>query len=229
MVSFQRQAGRSLGEVLGIAARPVRFCLSSGLPVADWLVAYPEAEFKRDASPTWTDEDVRGLAATGRVRVIDLKALYGADAPEFALPDPAGLTRRVRDLAPDAVIEDPPLDDASRDVLAGEWHRVSFDAPVHHLDDILRLPRTGWMNIKPSRFATWRRLLEAVEHCAREGIAMYGGGQYELGPGRPQIQELAGLLYADGPNDVAPGDYNRPTVVGGLPTSPLVGVRGFGG
>jgi hypothetical protein len=32
---------------------------------------------------------------------------------------------------------------------------------------------------------------------------------------------LASLLYADGPNDVAPGEYNAGGPRPGLPTSPL--------
>ena len=50
---------------------------------------------------------------------------------------------------------------------------------------------------------------------------MYGGGQFELGPGRGQIQYLASLFHADGPNDVAPSGFNDPDVLDGLPTSPL--------
>jgi hypothetical protein len=50
---------------------------------------------------------------------------------------------------------------------------------------------------------------------------MYGGGQFELGPGRGQIQYLASLFHADGPNDVAPGGYNDVDPPAGLPDSPL--------
>ncbi len=50
---------------------------------------------------------------------------------------------------------------------------------------------------------------------------MYGGGQFELGPGRGQIQYLASLFHPDGPNDVAPGGYNAPEPPAGLPDSPL--------
>ena len=50
---------------------------------------------------------------------------------------------------------------------------------------------------------------------------MYGGGQFELGPGRGQIQCLASLFHPDTPNDVAPGGYNEPTPPDGLPASPL--------
>ena len=66
----------------------------------------------------------------------------------------------------------------------------------------------GWLNIKPSRFGTTERLLECIEHCAADGIQMYGGGQFELGVGRRHIQVLASLFYPDGPNDVAPREYN---------------------
>ena len=46
---------------------------------------------------------------------------------------------------------------------------------------------------------------------------MYGGGQFELGPGRRQIQKLASVFYADGPNDVAPSEYNDGPAREGLP------------
>jgi hypothetical protein len=79
----------------------------------------------------------------------------------------------------------------------------------------------GLLNIKPSRFGTIERLLGCIEHCERHGIGMYGGGQFELGPGRRQIQTLASVFYADGPNDVAPSDYNVGEPRPGLPGSPL--------
>jgi hypothetical protein len=51
---------------------------------------------------------------------------------------------------------------------------------------------------------------------------MYGGGQFELGPGRGHIQYLASMLHPDTANDVAPGGYNEPDVPKALPESPLV-------
>ena len=65
-----------------------------------------------------------------------------------------------------------------------------------------------------------KKLMAAYDHCREQGIAMYGGGQFELGPGRGQIQYLASLFHADGSNDVAPGAYNEPQPVAGLPSSP---------
>ena len=44
---------------------------------------------------------------------------------------------------------------------------------------------------------------------------------FELGPGRGQIQYLASLFHAGGPNDVAPRAYNDPEPRPGLPSSPI--------
>ena len=68
------------------------------------------------------------------------------------------------------------------------------------------------LNVKPSRFGTVRRLFEFYEWCDANDVAMYGGGQFELGIGRVQIQELASLFHADMPNDVAPAAFNEPDV-----------------
>jgi len=75
--------------------------------------------------------------------------------------------------------------------------------------------------VKPSRFGTAARLLECIEACDERGIQMYGGGQFELGVGRRHIQVLASLFYPEGPNDVAPGEYNAGEPRPGLPQSPL--------
>jgi hypothetical protein len=87
-----------------------------------------------------------------------------------------------------------------------------------------------FLNIKPSRFGSLRALFDCVARAQAAGITLYGGGQFELGDGRDQIQALASLLYAGGPNDVAPRDFHgdpRP----GVPRSPLVPLEqrsGFG-
>ena len=77
------------------------------------------------------------------------------------------------------------------------------------------------LNVKPSRFGSLSALLETYDYCERNGIATYGGGQFELGPGRGQIQYLASVFHPGAPNDVAPGGYNDPNPVAGLPESPL--------
>ena len=215
-----RRAGRTLGEALGRDYRPVRFVVSTRLDPFAWLEAQPSLEFKLDAEVDWTRETMQRLAATGRVRTIDLKAYYRGTTVDLP-PDPE-LYRAVAEEFPDATIEDPWLEDGCREALAGFEDRLSFDAPVHSLADLDALPlRPGWLNVKPSRFGTLARLLECVEACEERGIRMYGGGQFELGRGREQIQTLASLLYPDGPNDVAPGAYNEAGPRPGLPASPL--------
>ena len=68
-----------------------------------------------------------------------------------------------------------------------------------------------------------QRLFDGYDYCAEHGIAIYGGGQWELGPGRGQIQYLASLFHPSTPNDVAPAAFNihRLDPPPGLPTSPL--------
>ena len=100
--------------------------------------------------------------------------------------------------------------------------RITWDAPIHSVDDIDALPFAPQMvNVKPSRFGPLRELLRAYDTCAERGIGMYGGGQFELGVGRGQIQYMASLFHPDGPNDVAPTGYNEPEPPDGLPASPL--------
>jgi hypothetical protein len=122
----------------------------------------------------------------------------------------------------DAWIEDPAVTDDTRPVLEPHAARITWDAPIHSVEDIESVP---WVprsiNIKPSRFGSVHRLFEAYEYCAERGIEPYGGGQWELGPGRGQIQYLAALFHPDAPNDVAPGGYNARQPEPGLLESPL--------
>ena len=222
-----RQNGLSLGAALGREYGPVRFVVSTRADAFVWLAHDPELELKLDPENDWDRPLMERLAATGRVRVLDLKAYYRG-TPVDVEPDPE-LYRAVRDVFPDCVIEDASLEGACGDVLRGEEARLSFDAPVHSLSDLLGLPvEPGWLNVKPSRFGTIERLLKCIEHCEAHGIRLYGGGQFELGPGRRQIQALASLFYGDGPNDVAPAEYNLGEPRPGLPRSPLPPPRGSG-
>ena len=215
-----RQNELGLGEALGRKERPVRFVVSTRAAPERWLEVAPELEFKLDAEKDWDRELLRGLRELDRVRVVDLKAYYRGTAVDL-VPDPE-LYRAVVEELPDAIIEDAWLEDGLREALAGAEERLSFDAPVHSLADLDGLPlEPRWLNVKPSRFGTVRELLETIEACEERGIAMYGGGQYELGPGRPQIQRLASVFYPDGPNDVAPSAYNEGEPREGLPQSPL--------
>jgi L-alanine-DL-glutamate epimerase-like enolase superfamily enzyme len=221
-----RQAGLSLADVVGRTVQPVSFVVSMGLgspPSTErlyaWLALYPDLRFKLDANPEWDDALVAELSATGAVDSIDLKGQYRGTSVDTP-PDPA-LYRRVAEGLPTAWLEDPALTTETQDVLAPHRDRVTWDAIIHSVADIEALP---WppptVNVKPSRFGSVERLFAAYDYCEAHGIAAYGGGQWELGPGRGQIQLLASLFHPETPNDVAPRPFNeapRP----GLPRSPL--------
>jgi hypothetical protein len=221
-----RQAGMSLGEAVGRVPRPVDFVVSRGLgsppstePVHTWLELYPDLRFKLDANPDWSDDFVAELADTGAVDSIDLKGQYKGTVVDTPA-DPA-LYRRVAEGLPEAWLEDPGLTDETLPVLEPHRDRVTWDAIIHSVEDIESLPwppRT--VNVKPSRFGSVARLFAAYDYCETKGIGAYGGGQWELGPGRGQIQLLAALFHPDTPNDVAPRAYNMGPQPG-LPTSPL--------
>jgi hypothetical protein len=230
-----RQAGRSLGAALGLDYRPVRFVVSTRLDVTPWLDVEPSLEFKLDPTPDWDADRVACVAATGRVRALDFKSFYEG-TPVDNPPDPEQYTMVARAF-PDAVLEDPALEGPAREALRGEEHRFSFDAPVHAWADVEALGERGrlgglprFLNIKPSRFGSLCALLDCVARAQAAGIVLYGGGQFELGVGRDQIQALASLFYADGPNDVAPRDFHGEPHTG-VPTSPLAPLAqapGFG-
>jgi L-alanine-DL-glutamate epimerase-like enolase superfamily enzyme len=221
------QADRSFADALGRPYRPVRFVASTRADISPYLDLFPALEFKLDVEEDWDRALMERLAATDRVRVLDLKAYYRNTAVDLA-PNPE-LYRLVAECFPEVVIEDAWLEDGCLEALAGAEARLSFDAPIHSWADVGKLrvePR--WLNIKPSRFGTLSGLLECIEQCEARGIAMYGGGQFELGPGRRHIQRLASVFYADGPNDVAPSEYNDGPARPGLTQSPLPPPGGAG-
>jgi hypothetical protein len=223
-----RQAGMSLGQAVAREPAPVRFVVSTRGDAFAWLAAAPELELKLDPAKEWTREFMERLAETGRVRVLDLKAYYHGTVVDVE-PDPV-LYRNVVELFPEVVIEDASLEGEPGAVLRGNEGRLSFDAPIHSVDDVRALAvQPGWMNIKPSRFGKVERLLECIEYCDANRIHMYGGGQFELDVGRRQIQTLASVFYPGGPNDVAPSEYNTGGPRAGLPQSPLpaAGAPGF--
>jgi hypothetical protein len=221
-----RQAGQSFAEAVGREPRPVAFVVSPGLGeppssrvVRRWLELDRSLRFKLDPASDWSDELIRELAETGAVVTADLKAYYRTDADP---PPDVDLYRRVAEGFPEAYIEDPALTDETDPVLSPYRDRITWDAPIHSVADVEALsfpPRT--LNSKPSRFGSLRGILDFYDHCADHGIGLYGGGMFELGPGRGQIQYLASLFHPDAPNDVAPRAYNEPEPQEGLPPSPL--------
>jgi L-alanine-DL-glutamate epimerase-like enolase superfamily enzyme len=221
-----RQAGTTLAEALGRDLRPVAFVISPGLGtpptslvVRRWLELDPSHRFKLDPASDWTAELIEELAETGAVVTVDLKAYYRTEQDP---PPNADLYRHVAEGFPEAYLEDPALTAETEPILEAHRDRVTWDAPIRSVADVEALVfRPSTLNSKPSRFGRLRELLAFYEHCEANGIGLYGGGMFELGPGRGQVQYLASLFHPDAPNDVAPGAYNDPEPRPGLPGSPL--------
>jgi hypothetical protein len=223
-----QQADKSLHEVLGRDARPMTFVVSLRLgepatlePVQSRLERYPSLRFKLDPTSSWTPELIAELVDTGAVDSVDFKSLYRGTVVDQ--PTDPVLYRRVVDAFPDAWIEDPDVETPETAAVLEDHHdRITWDAPIHSIDDIESLPFPPKMvNIKPSRIGGLPKLCATYDYCAGRGIGAYGGGQFELGPGRGQAQYLASLFHSDTPNDLAPSGFNVSDPPPGLPASPL--------
>jgi L-alanine-DL-glutamate epimerase-like enolase superfamily enzyme len=222
-----RQAGRPLHEVLGRTPEPVTFVVSTALGdegagrLRRLREGHPGLHFKLDPTSDWDEALVSELAALDCVDVVDFKEAYTWREPDRAAgPE---LYRLVVEALPTALIEDPDLADPDKGVVLEPHHaRISWDAMIHSVADVDALPfQPKVLNSKPSRFGSVRGLLDFYDACRERGIALYGGGQFELGPGRGQIQYLASLFHPAAPNDVAPSAYNRVPLPDALPGSPL--------
>jgi L-alanine-DL-glutamate epimerase-like enolase superfamily enzyme len=222
-----RQANTSLHEHLGIAPQPVTFVVSLRLgdpptidPLRRRLESYPTLRFKLDPVSAWSEELIAELVAIGAVDSLDLKGLYKGSVVDQGA-DPV-LYERVVKAFPEAWIEDPAITPETDRIFAEVHDRITWDANIHGIADIEALPFPPRMvNVKPSRVGGLRELCETYDYCNERGIGMYGGGQFELGPGRGQIQYLASLFHPHTPNDVAPAGFNDPEPAAGLPVSPL--------
>jgi hypothetical protein len=222
-----RQAGEPLHAAVRREPRPVTFVVSLRLgeppslqPVTRRLERYPALRFKLDPTASWDEELIAGLVATGAVDSVDFKGLYEGtivDQPADPL-----LYRRVVEAFPHAWIEDPKLTPEIDELLTPHRHRITWDANIHSIADIEALPFAPRMvNLKPSRLGAISSLFDAYDFCARRNIGSYGGGQFELGPGRGQIQYLASLFHPDTPNDTSPSGFHAVDPPPGLPVSPL--------
>jgi L-alanine-DL-glutamate epimerase-like enolase superfamily enzyme len=223
-----RQAGQPFYEAVRRDPQPLTFVVSLRLgepatlqPIESRLSNYPRLRFKLDATSSWTPELIQALVDTGSVDSVDFKALYHGTIVDVQ-PDPV-LYERVVAAFPDAWLEDPDVvDEGTAAALADAHDRITWDAPIHSIADIEALPFPPRMvNIKPSRIGGLKKLCDTYDYCAEHGIGAYGGGQFELGPGRGQAQYLASLFHPATPNDLAPSGYNVDNPGPGLPPSPL--------
>ena len=222
-----RQARRPLHAVLGREPRPLTFVVSLRLgeppslePVTRRMERYPTLRFKLDPTASWDDELIAGLVATGAVDSVDFKGLY--EGTPVDQPADRRLYERVIEAFPNAWIEDPKLTPEIDALLEPHRGRITWDANIHSIDDIDALPFAPRMvNLKPSRLGGIKPLFDAYDYAEQRGIGAYGGGQFELGVGRGQIQYLASIFHPDTPNDTSPSGFHGVDPPPGLPSSPL--------
>ncbi len=225
-----RQAGQPLHAVLGREPRPLTFVVSLRLgepptlePVTRRLERYPTLRFKLDPTVSWDDELILELVKTNAVDSVDFKGLY-TGTPVDQPADPL-LYERVIGAFPNAWIEDPKLTPEIDALLEPHRDRITWDANIHSIADIEGLPFAPRMvNLKPSRLGGIKPLFDAYDYTAERGIGAYGGGQFELGVGRGQIQYLASIFHPDTPNDTSPTGFHVMDPPPGLPASPLAPV-----
>ena len=221
-----RQAGASAAR--GARARAAaghlrRLAPRSPTATPARLRSLPGMRFKLDPTSDWDGRSSRSSPRLGTVDVVDFKEAYDwRDADSHAAAEP--------------------LPDRSIDALAGRPDRGPGPRPTRRRPRSSRRTTTGSRGTRRSTrsptstrcrsrrrsstrsrraSARPRRCSHFYDTCAERGIALYGGGQFELGPGRGQIQYLASLFHPDAANDVAPGEYNLVPTPPGLPTSPL--------
>ncbi len=222
-----RQRDLSLRDAIGRSARPVNFVVSTRIEdppslsrVHALLGIHPKLRFKLDPTPSWDAELIGQLAGLGCVDVVDMKGWYRNVS--VAMDPEAGLYHRVITGLPAAWIEDPAIDVSTVDLLERHRDRITWDEPIHSVADIESMRwRPRMLNLKPARFGSVRALFDAYDYCAEHGIGAYGGGMFEQGPGRGQLQYLASLFHPDGPNDLAPSGYNLRSALRDLPDPPL--------
>jgi L-alanine-DL-glutamate epimerase-like enolase superfamily enzyme len=222
-----RQAGKPLHEVLGREPQPLTFVVSLRLgepptlePVSRRLERYPRLRFKLDPTVSWDDELIIELVSTDAVDSVDFKGLYEGTIVDQ--PADPMLYKRVIGAFPNAWIEDPKLTPEIDALLVPHRDRITWDANVHSIADIEGLPfRPRMVNLKPSRLGGIKPLFDAYDYAEEHGIGAYGGGQFELGVGRGQIQYLASIFHPDTPNDTSPSGFHVVDPPPGLPSSPL--------
>jgi hypothetical protein len=222
-----RQAETSFPAAVGRPAQPLRFVVSLGLgspanlaPLERLWELDPELELKLDADASWDEELIAKLRATGKVTTVDFKGQY--HGPFAGLAPDGALYRRIAEGLPEAWLEDPGWTPETKEALEPHLARVTYDAPFCALSDLeLYQPRPRCVNVKPSRFGRLREVLRVYAACEARGIEVYGGGQFELGAGRLQAQQLASVFHPRTANDLAPVLFNRAELPSDLPSSPL--------
>ncbi len=149
---------------------------------------YERPHFKVDVHPQWSAQVVAQLGASRLVSTLDFKAQAMGTA----------FVQRLRVHVPDAIFEDV----ADAPYPSGP---LAWDKCILSPNDIDARVAPGVMfNLKGPRLGGLFALLAAIDRCQQHDAPFYMGGMFELGAGRRQAQQLAALMCADAPNDLAP-------------------------
>ena len=150
--------------------------------------------------------------------MLDLKGFYKGTVVEVET-DPE-LYRAVAETFPEAWLEDPDLNDGTREVLAPHMARVTYDAtPLgrrHHRAGARARDQLQALALGVARGAV-RGLRALRARGPGDLLRRPGRGRRRAG----QVEYLASLYHPGTPNDIAPSGYNDPSVPAGMPTSPM--------
>ena len=130
------------------------------------------------------------LVGTGAVDSLDLKGQY-KNTPVDVVTDPE-LYRMVIGAFPHAWLEDPDVTDQTRPILDPVAERVTWDAPIHSVADVLDRPwKPRMVNIKLSRFGPLSNLFEFIS--SMEGATP--GQDSDLPPGVEDLGNPPEILF----------------------------------
>ena len=216
-----RQAGLGFAAALGRESRPVRFCASPAGDPAPLLAQYPELEVKIDAQADWTPADMARIAATDRVRVVDLKGHYSGDWNRSPGRSRSAFSAAVAEAFPDVVIEDPLLGRPMAPFVRAHAARMSFDAPVHSLADLLRAARDRLVQhqavaLRHGCGACWN----ASSTASATGSACTAAGSSSWAPAGARSRRSRRRSTRTAPTTWHPRGYNAASPADGLPAKP---------
>ena len=131
------------------------------------------------------------------------------------------LYRAVAERFPDAYLEDPDINDETREVLAPYDDRITWDAPLHSLADVKERARKA-INSKPSRFGSLAGAARHLRVLRRErDRRSTAAARARSSAAAARSSTWRRSSTPRPPNDVAPSGYNDPAVPAGMPTSPM--------
>ena len=191
---------------------------SSTEPITKRLDRYPGLEFKLDPENDWDAEPDRRARVHRERPVLDLKGFYKGTVVEVET-DPE-LYRAVAETFPEAWLEDPDLNDGTREVLAPHMARVTYDAtPLgrrHHRAGARARDQLQALALGVARGAV-RGLRALRARGPGDLLRRPGRGRRRAGPG----EYLALALPPGHAERHRAVRLQRSKRAGGMPTSPM--------